>query len=77
MIRVSWTNSEGLLRTQDFEYADGQIVEYLGTYKPSTGKYGSQFKLELTGLDSVAGFKHQTVVKSDTGVEFCSEGYTP
>jgi len=76
VFRISWINAEGDERVQDFVFGDNLTVPFFNSYDAETGKYGKQFSLTLNGLDSDAGFTYETVVISDTGVEFSSNGIT-
>lgn len=73
---VSWTNSNGLERSQDFECGQTLFAQYLDNYKPETGKYGKQLELKLTGVAEGMRLTYQVVVKSNTGAEFTSGAYS-
>ena len=73
LVRISWTNAAGERRSQDFEYKNGLVNQFLNSYDPATGKYDQQITLSLIGTEGME-ITYQVVVASDTGVEFVSGG---
>jgi len=69
-VRISWTQSQGV-RSQDFVYNDGQVEQFINSYKVVGGveKYGMMFTLTLKDAAGIQNLVVTPVIVSDTGVE--------
>ncbi len=71
-VNVSWVNSKGENRSQDFSYTDiAFISKYINSYKPDKGLYSNMFSLMLNNVTTDLTYQCQVV--SDTGVVFVSD----
>ena len=65
LVRVSWTNSNGDTRSQDFVYGDEKVNVVLNSF--ANGTFGEMFVITING--ETPALTYQAIVVSDTGVE--------
>ena len=77
-VQVSWTDTVNKgKRTQLFEYNDSLLLDYLGSYKPDTDKYGKMFTLTLNGAENVEGLTFVAMAVSNTKITASSNDPKP
>ena len=68
-VQVTWTTAKGKSASAVFKSTDELIQRFYENYDAATGKFGSAFKLTLTGTNSVSNLRFRVYFESDLGVQ--------
>ena len=74
-VEISWKNGDGT-RSQNFEFNDELVQNFLESYNTTTNKYGSMFSLVLIGAENLTDLEFRAIIRSETGVAFYADGKT-
>ena len=69
LVLVTWNRSDGIV-AQDYLYSSANVINFLNSYKASTGKYGNMFTYVHENVANFDGLTYTAYVVSDIGPEF-------